>query len=221
MVSVWFAGVSWWQRPDGYYTHRRSGRYLHREVYEQARGPIPAGHDVHHRDGDPENNNPDNLEVLPRGEHRRQHATGKTKTPEQRAVMLANSKRAWDALPPRDVACCQCGEVFQTRGWGKPRAFCGAVCLERWRSDAFAGERRVCRCCGAEFDAATPQQVFCSRRCNNKADRPPVDRSPKPCAHCGTVFVPKRGNAKFCKRPCAVAGSRRERRKVANARSGL
>ena len=45
--------------------------YKHRWVWEQAHGPIPAGHVLVFLDGDKTNCNLDNLMVLPRGIHAR------------------------------------------------------------------------------------------------------------------------------------------------------
>lgn len=41
----------------------------HRWEWEQAHGPIPDGHEVHHRDGNPLNNDLRNLQCLPAGVH--------------------------------------------------------------------------------------------------------------------------------------------------------
>lgn len=42
-------------------------------VWESANGPVPAGHVVHHIDGDPLNDEPTNLTALSRAEHQRVH----------------------------------------------------------------------------------------------------------------------------------------------------
>jgi len=48
--------------------------YEHRIVYEKHHGPIPEGHDVHHKDGDKLNNDISNLELLSKLDHNRSHA---------------------------------------------------------------------------------------------------------------------------------------------------
>ena len=45
----------------------------HRWVWEQAHGPIPEGHHIHHKDENPLNNQLDNLECLPAVHHRNLH----------------------------------------------------------------------------------------------------------------------------------------------------
>ncbi len=46
---------------------------LHRLVWTQAHGPIPDGNVIHHKDGNKNNNYPENLECLTRTEHFRHH----------------------------------------------------------------------------------------------------------------------------------------------------
>jgi len=47
--------------------------YEHRAVYEEAYGPIPDGHVVHHIDGDPLNNAIENLDAMSLGAHVQLH----------------------------------------------------------------------------------------------------------------------------------------------------
>jgi hypothetical protein len=52
------------------------GKYIerHRLVMQQhIGGPIPDGFFVHHKNGDPQDNRLENLELMPRGEHTRMH----------------------------------------------------------------------------------------------------------------------------------------------------
>jgi len=68
--------------PDGHITakgYRRitiGGRLRmeHDVVWERHHGPIPAGHEIHHRDLDKLNNAIDNLEALTRTDHKRIHS---------------------------------------------------------------------------------------------------------------------------------------------------
>lgn len=48
---------------------------LHRVIYETFIGPIPQGYEVHHKDENPLNFLLDNLELLNKQEHTRQHTT--------------------------------------------------------------------------------------------------------------------------------------------------
>ena len=69
---VHFSGCKYTLRNTGYYgktTGRRT--LLHRDVWEQLKGKIPKGFDIHHIDEDRANNNIENLECLPKPEHTR------------------------------------------------------------------------------------------------------------------------------------------------------
>lgn len=56
---------------------KRGKRHLHRIVAEQLLGrALRPGEIVHHRDGDTENNHPDNLQVMTQAEHARIHRSG-------------------------------------------------------------------------------------------------------------------------------------------------
>jgi len=46
---------------------------IHRACWESYRGPVPAGYDVHHKNGDRRDNHIENLACIPHGEHIRQH----------------------------------------------------------------------------------------------------------------------------------------------------
>lgn len=62
--------------PKGYRRIKRNGRLRmeHDLVWEGANGPIPPGHDVHHRDFDKLNNRLDNLQLLTKLAHKRLHS---------------------------------------------------------------------------------------------------------------------------------------------------
>lgn len=46
---------------------------LHRQIYEDNNGPIPEGHEIHHKDNDYSNNDDGNLECLTTEDHRAKH----------------------------------------------------------------------------------------------------------------------------------------------------
>lgn len=66
-----------WVNADGYRVQRIEGRleYEHRLVWTRHFGPIPVGWVVHHKNEDKLDNRLGNLELLPRGQHARHHAT--------------------------------------------------------------------------------------------------------------------------------------------------
>jgi hypothetical protein len=56
---------------------KRGGRHEHRVVAEAKLGrPLRKGEVVHHKDGNKQNNAPDNLEVMTQGMHMREHGLG-------------------------------------------------------------------------------------------------------------------------------------------------
>jgi hypothetical protein len=69
---IWQLGVD----VHGYGKTTRAGVRLkaHRVAYEEARGPIPAGHDVHHRCEQKRRVNPAHLEAVLPSEHNAHHA---------------------------------------------------------------------------------------------------------------------------------------------------
>ena len=60
---------------SGYHRIYRGGVLVmaHRWAWEQANGPIPADHDIHHADGDRLNNDLGNLACVTKTEHKRIH----------------------------------------------------------------------------------------------------------------------------------------------------
>src|SRR5215831_17499593 len=67
-------GITYYRYPDS--RHRslsnyfsRQGVYLHRIIYEQHHGPIPANHHIHHIDGNTTNNAIENLLCVPAEDH--------------------------------------------------------------------------------------------------------------------------------------------------------
>lgn len=86
---------------------------FHRLVMELFRGePVPAGHCVHHKDGNKLHNCPCNLEVLTRGCHTWHHKH----------------------TQPLIAYCKLCSAPFRAvRDHGKPRLFCGRACYHAWQ----------------------------------------------------------------------------------------
>lgn len=69
-----------------------------------------------------------------------------------------------------------------------------------------------CRVCGhPAIKSRLGYQPVCSDECrwryyNRK--RPKVQHDPKPCAHCGEEFTPRRSDARFCSTKCRVYAGR-------------
>jgi hypothetical protein len=71
---IMWNSVRYSRRAHGYFARTSGTRsYLHRDVWEHSNGPIPGGYDVHHRDGNKENNALPNLELLTVSDHGKKH----------------------------------------------------------------------------------------------------------------------------------------------------
>lgn len=134
-----FQGVFYTRRPGKKYF--KAWRYdasigrsfadsLHRAIWKHHYGPIPDGHDVHHIDGDYNNNVPENLAIITRSEHAKLHnhfakVNARPDADEQR-------KRAreigWAKAPYRDYKCLECSKDFQSRRVNLPPKFCSKRC---------------------------------------------------------------------------------------------
>ena len=166
---------------------------LHQEIRKDAHGPIPEGHEIHHRDGDPSNNVLDNLECITHQEHMARHAA--TRSPEElerlRAVVdrirplaaewhRSEEGRAWHRehgaatwvdRPMVDYTCERCGVPYQSRSMAGQNRFCSNNCRSAARRASGADHvTSACRRCGGEFrhDRFKPR-AFCSRLCSNRA----------------------------------------------------
>lgn len=66
----WKGGIK--TRPDGYLIDSKTGKYIHRLVMENYLGrPLTKEENIHHIDGNPKNNNIENLIIYSNSEHRK------------------------------------------------------------------------------------------------------------------------------------------------------
>jgi hypothetical protein len=83
---VVFEGIKYRRYPEAkQWSHRmyyrpgianvRAGyKHLHQDIWRRAHGEIPAGHNIHHKDGNPLNNSVENLELVKTKEHALAHS---------------------------------------------------------------------------------------------------------------------------------------------------
>ena len=164
---------------------RKRPKGLHVAIWEFHNGrSVPRGHDIHHKDGNNFNNEPDNLECLSRRKHRAEHPVADM--PRQLAHLekirplaapwhSSPEGRAWHskvASQPRvlvDCSCAQCGKVFQSKH--STARFCSEYCGYKFRkSTGLYDVTRVCVMCGITFKTTkgcNPSQipVTCGKSC--------------------------------------------------------
>src|SRR5690606_38896634 len=119
-------------RPSSNYIKRGVGA-LHQEIWKAHYGPIPPGFHVHHKDGNPLNNDIANLQLLPVSTHMamhgadggqaarqylnkaRQRASEWHRSPAGRAWHREHGKRVWEQRQAVERRCQMCGETYYPR----------------------------------------------------------------------------------------------------------
>lgn len=166
---------------------RCRGKLLHREIWKSAYGPIPAGHHVHHKDGDSSRNELENLELRDAKGHAAEHVRmGSYSSParlehldrirpltvewhrsdEGRSVHARIGRDSWKVRAPSEHVCAQCGRAFESL---KPGAlFCSNACKASARRESGVDDEiRACPYCGKKFTInryVRPDRC-CSRSC--------------------------------------------------------
>jgi len=162
---------------------------LHREVWKDANDvdEIPEGYHIHHIDGDPTNNDPDNLECVSPQEHAERH-------PEQNLSPEAIKKGVEAA---KDWHQSEEGEEWHRQHW------------ENSLAKAFEDTEKECKVCGEVFYDSSAHDVgkFCSNACKSKHRRDSgVDDETRICEACKQPFTAnKYSDKKCCGRACAGA----------------
>jgi hypothetical protein len=93
----------------------RSKKYvqtiLHRVIWEDAHGPIPWDHIIHHIDGDSNNNKLDNLGCIPVRDHlSKYHGEGKYKNAVEKPCMRCGI--LFKAKTKRSHMCLECSNII-------------------------------------------------------------------------------------------------------------
>ncbi len=151
---------------------------LHRFIWIEHNGPIPEGMVIHHKDGDWQNNNIENLEMMPRGKHQSLHVTEKMSDQDHfkkmyewhrslkgRKWFKGQGKRSWKGRKPLPVKCSICGGKYKTFFPSRSR-FCSSTCQAREYRRKCATAHGECASCGKGFVFNKYKaQVCCSRSC--------------------------------------------------------
>ena len=202
---------------------RRHAKGLHVAIWEFYSGQtVPKGYEVHHKDGNPFNNDFSNLECLPRSEHR---AMWEAKDPEKQRKHLERIRplsAAWHSSPEglewhrkhveesigkrttKQYVCEFCGKEFEST-CTTPVRFCSHNCAVKWDyRNKCTEETRTCVVCGSRFTALVgpgrkKTVETCSRSCagklraKRKGNRTDYGESVRcTCQECGNEFETKR-----------------------------
>ncbi len=128
--QVEWNGRLWGIDNSGYYRHAR-GELLHRAIWEFAHGPIPVGMEIHHKDGNRQNYDAQNLELVTRSDHTKHHPRGFSLWgTEQRRI---NGRASWVGRQVSERICEGCGVTYHTiSNHGR---WCSRACGRRVRGD--------------------------------------------------------------------------------------
>ena len=190
---VLYRGEKFWLQTTGRYfqSGRKDAkeRLLHRRIWTDRRGPIPAGYVVHHKDGDWTNNSIGNLELVLGSEHARHHKRERLAKPggaeENRewldrarvaaaqwhrsdagvAWHVEHGKRTWAKRNAVTCKCERCGASFKSF-WPDKARFCSSACAQSVYFRGYFTEERKCAWCGKPFMANRHRKTACcSRAC--------------------------------------------------------
>lgn len=171
-----------------YYCGPQKGIYsraLHRQIWYDNKGAIPKGMHVHHKDGNTENNEISNFEILSPSEHGRLHS--KENDP------MALAKLA------------EIGRQFAKQWHGSPEG------LEWHRLHAQnikLGHKKYpekqCEVCSKTFIPGRAISRFCSNNCKSQWRRiSKKDCEERQCPNCGQAYnCNKYSTQKYCSRHC-------------------
>ncbi len=170
---------------------RRHAKGLHVAVWEFYSGQtVPPGCDIHHKDGNPFNNEYSNLECVPRSKHHSEHSAKNPyngseaqrehldsvrelaaqwhRSPEGREWHKGHYPESLGKIQPRECTCRMCGKPFTARN--AKAYYCSHNCEVKYSYRAHKREvDRVCAFCGKPFKAVVTDgsdgAQTCSRKC--------------------------------------------------------
>lgn len=187
-------------------------RRLHRDIWEYHNGPIPKGYHIHHKDGNPLNNEIGNLGLESPKEHAEIHGTERSKSPEW-IDHLKNIRCLAQAGRKIVLAdCVVCGKNFEAV-LGRHPKFCSKACKAKdFRNRGMDLKEGVCEICGKAYVYRRHlSQTTCSKKCGfvkqnqtfhkNAETREPVKKT---CPVCNTEFEDKSHHNRkvYCSKSC-------------------
>ena len=161
-------GITWQYRTDGrvwiwfWDGDRKRTIYRYQWRWQQANGPIPPGHAIHHINEDCSDDRLENLMCLSLSDHTTLHMDR-----DQKQRLLEG--RGLRLLEPMSAVCTWCSKEFRIRSRTKVNRFCSLDCYHQ--SQAQHQPTVVCPTCGKTFRAGTDHgrdRKYCSRKCFDK-----------------------------------------------------
>lgn len=164
-----------------YHKFKKAGVYyteiLHRVIWEDTHGrKIPEGYDIHHKDWNPLNNDPENLQLLTKSEHNKIHNSLARAMSEGKFEPHGYTKENWDErravamerLSKQTRICQYCGAEFTPTN--THQRFCSKKCHHKWQYTApELNIELTCQCCGKTFlGNKYLRPKSCSSECANK-----------------------------------------------------
>lgn len=172
----------------------------HRELWKLHRGPIPEGCHIHHKDGNPLNNDISNLECITSHAHKSMHGDD-TKSKAYLEARRANMEKARV-------------EAAKWHGSKDGKRWHSKHSKDIWKSAVV--RTFVCQVCGKSFESRKPGDgnKFCSNNCKSShRRRTGADKVTRTCANCGKEFeVNKYSITKCCSLSCAATLRNKTRR---------
>lgn len=167
----------------------RGTNRLHRVVWSAHNGEIPNGYHVHHKDGNTDNNNIGNLELVQSRDHLSHHIQERLNNPAELEKAKKHMNNAIEAAK-------QWHKSEEGRQWHSKHA------KEQIRKEY----QCTCLACGKGFVAKYKSTKFCSNNCKSQHRRDKgLDNETRICELCGSSFVTNKYYPnRFCSRSCAT-----------------
>lgn len=192
--KVTYGGIVYRVQTSGRYFQCSAGknreRLLHRRVWIDHHGEIPADHEVHHINGDWRDNRLENLKCVERFEHQSAHMRERWQDPEKATGMRTALATAISRAP-------QWHRSEDGKAWHREHA------RKQW--DNAKQVECGCRVCGAKFMAWMRDATLCSKKCASREAYLRYRTATKNCPHCGKQFTyNKYRSQECCSRGCSI-----------------
>lgn len=190
-----YFGKRFYKQKDGYWANIMP-IHAHRWVWINHYGSIASGMDIHHKDGNKDNNEIENLEILSRSEHLKRHWEDPELRKERRAFLEKIRPKVHEYLRSEEGRKKQ--SIVSKKAWEKRRSFV-INCIE----------------CQRQITTKQPWTKFCHVNCEKKHRRKKgIDKVEANCLVCYKRFLKdKYSPQKFCSISCGAKNSSRNRAK--------